>query len=76
MTRPHRAGNSCSSSRGAPDAPADEQDEQDRLAAAADEVRRRMAAGETQKDAVKAVSAAAGVKKNALYRYVLETDGA
>ena len=35
-----------------------------------------MAAGETQKDAVKAVSAAAGVKKNALYRYVLETDGA
>ena len=61
---------------GAPDAPADEQDEQDRLATAADEVRRRMAAGETQKDAVKAVSATSGVKKNALYRYVLETDGA
>ncbi len=46
------------------------------LTAAADEVRRRVAAGETQKDAVKAVSAAAGVKKNALYRLVLEQDGA
>ena len=60
---------------GAPDAPATAQDEQARLAAAADEVRRRMADGQTQKDAVKAVSAAAGVKKNALYRSELEADG-
>ena len=57
---------------GAPDAPETAQDEQERLAAAAAEVRRRMAEGQTQKDAVKAVSAAAGIKKNALYRYVLE----
>ena len=28
--------------------------------------------GQTQKDAVKAVSAETGVKKNALYRYVLD----
>ena len=59
---------------GAPDQPASEADEQDRLAAAADAVRRRMADGLTQKDAVKAVSAETGVKKNALYRYVLEAE--
>ena len=57
---------------GAPDEPETAQDEQERLAAAAAAVRRRMAEGQTQKDAVKAVSAAAGIKKNALYRYVLE----
>ena len=57
---------------GASDEPETAQDEQERLAAAAAEVRRRMAEGQTQKDAVKAVSAAAGIKKNALYRYVLE----
>ena len=61
---------------GAPQAADTPEDEDARLAAAADEVRRRVAAGETQKDAVKAVSAAAGVKKNALYRLVLEQDGA
>ena len=44
------------------------------LAAAAEAVRRRMEQGQTQKDAVKAVSAEAGVKKNALYRYVLENE--
>ena len=33
-----------------------------------------MEQGQTQKDAVKAVSAEAGVKKNALYRYVLENE--
>lgn len=60
---------------GAPDEPETEQDEQTRLAAAADAVRRRMADGQTQKDAVKAVSAETGVKKNALYRYVLEEQG-
>ena len=60
---------------GAPDEPETEQDEQARLAAAADAVRRRMADGQTQKDAVKAVSAETGVKKNALYRYVLEEHG-
>ena len=49
---------------GAPDEPETAQDEQERLAAAAAEVRRRMAEGQTQKDAVKAVSAAAGIKKN------------
>lgn len=60
---------------GAPDEPETEQDEQARLAAAADAVRRRMADGQTQKDAVKAVSAETGIKKNALYRYVLEEQG-
>ena len=35
-------------------------------------VRRRVEQGQTQKDAVKAVSAETGVKKNALYRYVLD----
>nr|WP_295948244.1 16S rRNA (cytidine(1402)-2'-O)-methyltransferase [uncultured Agathobaculum sp.] len=60
---------------GAPDEPETEQDEQARLAAAADAVRHRMADGQTQKDAVKAVSAETGVKKNALYRYVLEEQG-
>ena len=60
---------------GAPDEPETEQDEQARLAAAADAVRRRMADGQTQKDAVKSVSAETGVKKNALYRYVLEEQG-
>lgn len=60
---------------GAPDEPETERDEQARLAAAADAVRRRMADGQTQKDAVKAVSAETGVKKNALYRYVLEEQG-
>lgn len=59
---------------GAPAAADTPEDEDARLQAAADEVRRRVAAGETQKDAVKAVSAAAGVKKNALYRLVLEQD--
>lgn len=57
---------------GAPDAPVTEQDEAVRLAAAAEEVRRRIEGGQTRKDAVKAVSAACGVKRNALYRYVLE----
>lgn len=61
---------------GAPAAADTPESEDARLSAAADEVRRRVAAGETQKDAVKAVSAAAGVKKNALYRLVLEQDGA
>lgn len=56
---------------GAPDEPETEQDEQERLAAAAAAVRRRMEDGQTQKDAVKAVSAESGVKKNALYRFVL-----
>lgn len=59
---------------GAPDVPVTEQDEAVRLAAAAEEVRRRMEGGQTQKDAVKAVSAACGVKRNALYRYVLEQE--
>ena len=57
---------------GAPDEPETAQDEQERLAAAAVAVRHRMEDGQTQKDAVKAVSAETGVKKNALYRYVLE----
>ncbi|MDO4271102.1 MAG: 16S rRNA (cytidine(1402)-2'-O)-methyltransferase [Eubacteriales bacterium] len=59
---------------GAPEEPSTEQDEADRLAAAAEAVRRRIEAGQTQKDAVKAVSAETGVKKNALYRFVLEQD--
>ena len=57
---------------GAPDEPETEQDEAKRLASAAEAVRRRMEQGQTQKDAVKAVSAETGVKKNALYRYVLD----
>lgn len=60
---------------GAPDEPETEQDEQARLAAAAAAVRRRMEEGQTQKDAVKAVSAETGVKKNALYRFVLDEQG-
>ena len=60
---------------GAPDEPETEQDEADRLSAAAEAVRRRVEQGQTQKDAVKAVSAETGVKKNALYRFVLEQDG-
>lgn len=60
---------------GAADEPETEQDEQARLAAAAAAVRRRMAEGQTQKDAVKAVSAETGVKKNALYRFVLDEQG-
>ena len=59
---------------GAPDEPETEASEEERLAAAAEAVRRRMEQGQTQKDAVKAVSAEAGVKKNALYRYVLENE--
>ena len=59
---------------GAPDEPETEQDEAKRLASAAEAVRRRMEQGQTQKDAVKAVSAETGVKKNALYRYVLENE--
>ena len=59
---------------GAPDEPDAAPDEPERLAAAAEAVRRRMEEGQTQKDAVKAVSAQTGVKKNALYRYVLEQD--
>ena len=57
---------------GAPDEPETEQDEAERLASAAKAVRRRVEQGQTQKDAVKAVSAETGVKKNALYRYVLD----
>ena len=60
---------------GAPDEPETEQDEQARLAAAPAAVRRRMEEGQTQKDAVKAVSAETGVKKNALYRFVLDEQG-
>lgn len=59
---------------GAPIEAPTEQSETERLSAAAAEVRRLMEAGETQKDAVKAVSAASGVKKNALYQYVLSLD--
>ena len=57
---------------GAPEEPETEQDEADRLSAAAEAVRRRVEQGQTQKDAVKAVSAETGVKKNALYRFVLD----
>ena len=59
---------------GSPDEPETEQSEEERLAAAAEAVRRRIEQGQTQKDAVKAVSAEVGVKKNALYRYVLENE--
>ena len=59
---------------GAPDEPDAAPDEPARLTAAAEAVRLRMADGQTQKDAIKAVSAQTGVKKNALYRYVLEQD--
>lgn len=59
---------------GAPDEPETEQSEEERLTAAAEAVRRRIEQGQTQKDAVKAVSAEVGVKKNALYRYVLENE--
>lgn len=56
---------------GAPVETPTEADETERLSTAAEAVRRHMDAGQTQKDAVKAVSAETGVKKNALYRFVL-----
>ena len=59
---------------GAPDEPETEQSGHERRGAAAGAVRRRIEQGQTQKDAVKAVSAEVGVKKNALYRYVLENE--
>ena len=57
---------------GAPDMPAEDTDA--RMEDALQEVRRRIEAGETCKDAVKAVSAALGVKKNALYQRVIDTE--
>lgn len=72
MTSTRRAASSCSSSRVRRTSPETEQDEAERLASAAEAVRRRVEQGQTQKDAVKAVSAETGVKKNALYRYVLD----
>lgn len=45
-----------------------------RMDAAAAEVQTRVAQGESVKDAVKAVSASAGVKKNALYQRVIDTE--
>ena len=59
---------------GAPAEEVTEEDETLRLTAAAEAVLRRVADGQTQKDAVKAVSAESGVKKNALYRFVLEQE--
>lgn len=47
-------------------------DETEDLSAAAEQVWRRIANGTTQKDAVKEISSRMGVKKNALYRFVLE----
>ncbi len=55
---------------GAPD-PSDEAQDDDRMAQALEQVKTRVAAGETRKDAVKMVSAALGVKKNALYQAAL-----
>ena len=49
-----------------------EDDGDTRMQLALDEVRQRMDAGETLKDAVKFASAARGVKKNALYQRALE----
>lgn len=50
------------------------QDDCVRMDAAAAEVQTRVAQGESVKDAVKAVSASAGVKKNALYQRVIDTE--
>lgn len=49
-------------------------DEDARMDAAVAEVKSRVAEGESVKDAVKAVSASAGVKKNALYQRVIDTE--
>ncbi len=57
---------------GAPEVPP--QDEDCRMETALAEVRARMQRGETMKDAVKAVSASAGVKKNALYQLAIDTE--
>ncbi len=57
---------------GAPECPV--QDESDRMEQALADVLERIHRGETTKDAVKAVSAAAGVKKNALYQRVIDTE--
>lgn len=51
-----------------------EQDDDACMERALEEVRRRMEAGETRKDAVKMASAGCGVKKNALYQRVLQQD--
>ncbi len=57
---------------GAPDQPG--QDDSARMDLAVEEVRERVERGETLKDAVKAVSACAGVKKNALYQRAIDTE--
>lgn len=58
-------------------APAEEgADEDERLALALADVRRRIAAGERLNDAVKAASAGCGVKKNALYRLAIAEEEA
>ncbi len=68
----------CPHRGGAPDEPETEQEEVSVILPPlrAEAVRRRIEQGQTQKDAVKAVSAeVSGVKeKNALYRYVLENE--
>lgn len=48
--------------------------EDDRMEMALREVQRRIEQGETLKDAVKSVSAAVGVKKNALYQRAIDTE--
>lgn len=53
---------------------ADEADADARMQAALSAVLQKTADGATLKDAVKEISAAHGVKKNALYRMVLETE--
>ena len=50
------------------------QDNDSRMDAAVAEVKSRVAEGESVKDAVKSVSASAGVKKNALYQRVIDTE--
>lgn len=59
---------------GAPNIQIDEPLESERLSIAAEAVKQKMAQGKTQKDAIKSVSGIYGVKKNALYRFVLEQE--
>lgn len=59
---------------GRPEVPVAPEDTDKLLEAAAEDVFRLIEQGQTQKDAVKAVSAATGVKKNTLYRFVLERE--
>ncbi len=59
---------------GAPEQPITKEEGIYKLTEAAEKVKELIDSGETRKDAVKAAAEITGVKKNALYRYVLENN--